>query len=107
MRSWRFPEPMSAVPSDRIAANHLPMTTRSTLERVGACMQVALQLTDAETVAIAADATPLTVRGWTSLAHVQLILELERHFGITFDADDIATLASVSSIVAAVEQKQQ
>jgi len=68
-------------------------------------MQTALQLTDAQTAAIARDATPLQVPGWTSLAHVQLVIELEKNFDVMFDADEIATLASIPAILAALERR--
>jgi acyl carrier protein len=67
-------------------------------------MQTALKLTDEQAARIGADATPVTVPGWNSLAHVQLILELERAFDVTFDADEIAALASVGAIAAALER---
>jgi acyl carrier protein len=75
------------------------------LDRVRASMQSALQLTDDERVAVGAGATPVTVRGWTSLAHVQLILELEKQFDVLFDADEIASLASVDAILAALAKR--
>jgi acyl carrier protein len=74
------------------------------LREVRGCMQRAFLLSDEEAAAIDADTTPLQVRGWNSLAHVQLILELERACNVVFEADDIAGLASVSAIVGALER---
>ena len=65
-------------------------------------MQSVLHLSDEEAARIGADATPLTVAGWNSLAHVQLMLELERAFDVTFDAEEIAGLASVAAIMTAL-----
>jgi acyl carrier protein len=48
----------------------------------------------------------LQIAGWNSLAHVQLVLELERAFDVTFDAEEIAALASVGAIVAALERSR-
>ena len=67
-------------------------------------MQTVLHLSDEDAARIGPETTPLLVPGWNSLAHVQLILELERAFGVTFDADQIALLASVGAIIAALEQ---
>ena len=70
------------------------------------CMQTVLHLSDEDAARIGVDTTPLTVAGWNSLAHVQLVLELERAFDVTFDAEEIATLASVGAIVAALERSR-
>jgi acyl carrier protein len=69
-------------------------------------MQRVLALRDDEAAAIGPETTPLLVPRWNSLAHVQLMLELERAFGVTFDADEIADLASVGAIVAALERSR-
>ena len=76
----------------------------SALAGIQRCMQSVLRLSDADAARIGPDATPLTVAGWNSLAHVQLMLELERTFDVTFDADEIAALASVGAIIAALER---
>jgi acyl carrier protein len=74
------------------------------IERIRACMQSALKLTDAEVAAIGPDATALEVPGWNSLGHVHLIIELERTFDVTFEADEIAGLASVAAIRSALDR---
>jgi acyl carrier protein len=68
-------------------------------------MRKALHLTEAEASALDRDATPLTVRGWTSLAHVQLMVEVERAFDIVFEADEIVDLASVGAIADALARR--
>ena len=78
------------------------MTAR--LADIQRCMKIALQLSDEEASRISAEATPLQVPAWTSLAHVQLVLELERAFDVMFDADEIASMASVPAIMAALER---
>jgi len=42
--------------------------------------------------------TPHDVPGWNSLGHLNLILELEREFGIRFSDEDMLQLDSVASI---------
>ena len=85
-------------------ADPLP-TSDARLDGVRACVQKALNLTDAEAASLTADATPLTVRGWTSLAHVQLIVEVERVFGVAFEGDEIVDLASVRAILDALARR--
>ena len=74
-----------------------------TLPGIQRCMQTVLRLSDADAARIGPDATPLAVPGWNSLAHVQIVLELERAFGVAFDADQIAGMASVAAMIAAIE----
>jgi acyl carrier protein len=76
----------------------------NSLERVRACMQSVMQLTADEAAAIDLGSTPLQVPQWTSLAHLRLILEIERTSGLVFEAEEIAALASVAAIVEALER---
>ena len=80
------------------------MTARETeiLERVRGLMQATLQLSDAEAAAVNRASTPATVAGWTSMAHLDLVLAVEKQFDVVFDADEIAHLASLDAIVAAL-----
>jgi acyl carrier protein len=84
--------------------NTAGLRSSALLPTVRGCMQRVLELGDEETASIGADTTPLVLPRWTSLTHVQLILELERTFDVVFDADDIAALASVSAIVRSLER---
>jgi acyl carrier protein len=76
------------------------------LEKIRACMKAALKLNDREAAAINLESTPVTVRGWTSQSHLELILGLERALGVMFEANEIAELASVAAIVKALEQRR-
>jgi acyl carrier protein len=76
------------------------------LDTVRSCMQSALKLNDDETRAVSLESTPLNVRGWTSLSHVELVLALERTFNVEFEATEIMDLASVAAIVSALERRQ-
>ena len=69
-------------------------------------MQTVLHLSDEDAARIGPESTPLVVSNWNSLAHVQIILELERAFGVMFDADEIASLASVGAMMAALERSR-
>jgi acyl carrier protein len=72
------------------------------LHTVRAHLQGALKLSAAEAAAIGREATPATLAGWTSMVHLELLLAVERAHDVTFDADEIASLASVGAIVDAV-----
>jgi acyl carrier protein len=75
------------------------------LGRIRTCMQAALKLNDKETAEIDLDTTPLSVSGWTSLPHLELVLTLERTFGVTFEASEIMEMASVAAIVKTLEER--
>jgi len=75
------------------------------LDSIRICLQAALKLSDQEASCIAPTATPLQFPQWTSLAHVQLVLELERVFDVRFDAEEIAELASVPAILNALARR--
>jgi acyl carrier protein len=42
---------------------------------------------------------------WDSLKHIELILELERHYGIALTGDEIAEMTSVQAIMDILQQK--
>ena len=69
-------------------------------------MQTVLHLSDEDAARIGPESTPLVVPNWNSLAHVQIILELERAFRVTFEADENASLASVGAMMAALERSR-
>ena len=66
------------------------------------CLQQTLNLTDAEAQAITEETTAAQLPRWTSAAHLELVFALEREFDVMFEAEDIAMLASVPAIDAAV-----
>ena len=78
------------------------MSHTDTLAGIRACMQSALKLSDGDAAAIGPDTTAAQLPGWTSMAHLELVLALERQFDLMFEADEIAELASVKAIVDAL-----
>ena len=77
---------------------------RDRLSGIRACMQTALKLSDADAAAINIETTPNQLPGWTSMAHLELVLALEKRFDLMFEAEEIAELASVKAIVGALEK---
>jgi acyl carrier protein len=80
------------------------MTEQETLAGIRACLKDALKLNDAEAATVNRDTTPRQFPAWTSMAHLDLMLALEKRFDIMFDAEEIASLASVASILGALER---
>jgi len=54
--------------------------------------------------AITADTVAGDVEGWDSVAQVELIIEVEQHFGVRFTTGEVAGLPNVGALVAAVER---
>lgn len=51
-----------------------------------------------ERASLADDADILSVPGWDSLTHMDMVLTLEREYGLQFTGDEIAELRSVAAI---------
>jgi len=45
------------------------------------------------------------VPGWDSLNHVNLVLEMESRFGVSFDMDELLAMNSVGAFVQTIENK--
>lgn len=82
------------------------MSTPELLTVVRGCMQRAFKLSDAEAAAIGAETTAAELPQWTSMAHLELVFAIENRFGVTFEAEEIAELASVPAIVAALGRER-
>lgn len=80
------------------------MSDTEVWSRVRRSIQAALKLSDEAASGIGPEASAATLPEWTSMAHLELILAIERDFDVTFEADEIANLASAASIVAALER---
>ena len=49
--------------------------------------------------------TAKDVVGWDSLAHINLIMDVEEEFGLRFTVDDIADLKNVGEMIQMLEGK--
>jgi acyl carrier protein len=46
-----------------------------------------------------------TIKSWDSLRHLNLILALEEHFGVTFEPEEIPELTSVEKLSEAIAKR--
>ncbi len=60
---------------------------------------------DDESIKLAGTTTARDITGWDSLAHINLIIEIEDEFGLKFTVSDIADLKNVGEMVEMVEKK--
>ncbi len=72
------------------------MTADDVLRQVRAIVADTLGLED---VALQPASTAADVEGWDSLANVQIIVAVERAFGIRFRTGEIATIGTVGELV--------
>ena len=75
------------------------------IDRIRQCMTTALKLDAAAAGRLSETSTAADVPGWTSVAHLSLILELEKTFGVQFDNSEIAALGSMAAIITALARK--
>lgn len=81
------------------------MTSAEHLSLIRRCMQQALRLSDEQAACITGDSTPLDFPQWTSAAHLELLLSIERETGVMFEAAELGALASVEAIGASLAAK--
>ena len=55
-------------------------------------------------ITLTAESTPADVEGWDSLAHVAIIIAVQKHIGRRFTTDQIEGLQSVGDLVRLAEQ---
>jgi len=60
---------------------------------------------DDDTIVLRSDLTASEVDGWDSLAHVRLLLTVERKFGIKFNAIEAGKLKNVGELAELIESK--
>ncbi len=60
---------------------------------------------DDDTIMLRPDLTAADVDGWDSLAHVRLLLTVERKFGIKFNAIEAGKLKNVGELIELIDSK--
>ena len=60
---------------------------------------------DDEKLTLHAETTARDVDGWDSLAHVRLLLTIERKFRIRFSVPEVGSLRSVGDLVSLIARK--
>lgn len=55
-----------------------------------------------DAAALTAESGPDTISTWDSAGHMNLVLELEKEFGVRFDDDEVVELVSVGAIADAL-----
>lgn len=58
-----------------------------------------------DTIVLQGTTTSSDIEDWDSLAHIQLISEIENHFGIQFTLQEAVAASDVSEFVQIIESK--
>ena len=65
--------------------------------------QIFRDVLDNDDINLTANSSAADVPGWDSLAHINLILAVERHFKVRFATTEIGGLSDVGELVALIE----
>lgn len=74
---------------------------KTTLESVADCIR---ETVSSGPVPIVRDTSAANVRGWDSLSHTMILLNLEERFGIIIPTERIITLESVGDLVDLIDE---
>lgn len=74
-------------------------------EILGRVNEIFIDVLDEEDIVLTTETTADDVEEWDSLAHVQLIVAIERNFGIKFSSLEVQAFQTVGDMVAAIESK--
>ncbi len=60
---------------------------------------------DDDSIVIVDETNSEDIEDWDSLAHVELVMEMERTFGLKFNIKEVGKLANVGEMVDLIERK--
>jgi acyl carrier protein len=60
---------------------------------------------DNEAIALTPEMTADDVEGWDSMNHIFIVVEIERHFSVKFQATEMEELKNVGELAALVREK--
>lgn len=72
---------------------------------LGKIQSVVRDVLDDESLNILEQTEATDVDGWDSLAHINIVSQIEREFGVRFSLDELAHFSTVGKIVEAIQLK--
>lgn len=66
--------------------------------------QIFRDVFDDETIRLDAGMTAEDIEAWDSLTHFELVMEIEKAFGIRFTTGEVASIASVGQLMELLEK---
>jgi acyl carrier protein len=74
---------------------------------IGKIQSIVRDVLDDESLSITANTEAADVEGWDSLAHINIVSQIESEFGVRFSLDELARFSAVGKIVEALQQKSK
>lgn len=56
-------------------------------------------------IALQPQMTARDIEGWDSLSHIQIVVALEKHFGVRFTAAELVDLSTIGDLARAIDGK--
>ncbi len=78
------------------------MDRQSVIEQVNGILE---DIIDEGPVGLSEATVPADVKGWDSLAHIQLVVAVEKHFDIKFTSEEILLWKNVGEMVDCILRK--
>ena len=75
------------------------------IDTMGRIQDIFRDVFDDETLALSRQTGADDIEDWDSLAHVSLVVAMEKEFGIKFSLDDLQKIMNVGSMVDVIESK--
>lgn len=74
---------------------------------IGKIQSIVRDVLDDESLSINSNTEAADVEGWDSLAHINIVSQIESEFGVRFSLDELARFSAVGKIVEALQQKSE
>lgn len=74
---------------------------------IGKIQSIVRDVLDDESLNVTANTEAADVEGWDSLAHINIVSQIESEFGVRFSLDELARFSVVGKIVEALQQKSK
>lgn len=74
---------------------------------IGKIQSIVRDVLDDESLSVTANTEAADVEGWDSLAHINIVSQIESEFGVRFSLDELARFSAVGKIVEALQQKSK
>jgi acyl carrier protein len=75
------------------------------LELYDGLNEIFRQVLDDDTIALTPEMTADDVEGWDSMNHIFIVVEIEKRFGIKFQAAEMEELKNVGELAALIREK--
>ncbi len=76
---------------------------KTTEEILAELQPIFCDVLDLDTLTLTPETTANDIEEWDSLAHIQLVMAIGKHFNIRFTTQEMSSWASIADIVASIQ----